>query len=281
MNSMKNDMAQYANEIRKSSLKSAFKANLGHPGSDLSCADIVSVLLSKYVHRNVDSPLNNDRNRFVMSKGHAALAYYSALNIRKIIEDHDYDTFSQKYSLLSGHPASQKIDVVEVSTGPLGHGLPIATGMALAGKMHDSNRKIFVLCGDGEMQEGSNWEAIMFAAHYQLSNLICIVDRNRLQHAMSTENVVSLVRLPEMFKGFGWDCVVVDGNNVDEIDLTLKRFENDEFLNPLCVIAETQKGRGVSFMEDHAEWHHKIPSKEQLTTALEELNELDATRITL
>lgn len=128
------------------------------------------------------------------------------------------------------------------------------------------------------MQEGSNWEAGMLAAHHRLSNLVCIIDRNQLQHNMSTEDVVSLARLPKMFKGFGWDCVSLNGNDVNEIDATLCKFENGGFSKPLCIVAETQKGKGVSFMEDCSEWHHKIPSKDQLAAALAELAETDVKR---
>jgi transketolase len=271
------DLKDIANHIRKLSLRAAHAANLGHPGGDLSCADILAVLVGRYVHCAKDTKAP-DRNRFIMSKGHAALAYYSSLHLAGLISLSTFETFAKANSDLSGHPASVKIEAIETSTGPLGHGLPIAAGMALAARMQTSSRKVFVLCGDGEMQEGSNWEAVMLASHHSLTNLCCIVDRNRLQHSLSTEDVVSLDRLSPMFEGFGWASVIINGNDVGQCDQTFAQFEAGEFDRPLAIIAETVKGSGVSFMENCPEWHHRVPNDVELFAALEELGATNTAR---
>ncbi|WP_409526420.1 transketolase [Nitrincola sp. MINF-07-Sa-05] len=261
-----------ARKIRVISLTIANSTKLGHPGGDLSCADIMAVLFSRILYPNIDNISCPDRNRFILSKGHAALSYYSALYLRNIISYDELMTFSAENSLFSGHPASEKIKAVETSTGPLGHGLPIGVGMALAARLQNSDRKIFVLCGDGEMQEGSNWEAAMLAGHQRLSNLVCIIDRNLFQHSKSTEDVVSLSSLPEMFHSFGWHVSLINGHNINQLEEILTEFSENKRSKPHCIICNTVKGKGVSFMEEMPEWHHKIPTDDQLEKALLELN---------
>jgi transketolase len=266
------DSAEVAKRIRIDSLTTAHHANLGHPGGDLSCADILATLFSGIVNPPGMAPNEVDRHRFVMSKGHAALAYYSALVSANLLPGNELHDFAKAHSRLSGHPASAKISAIETSTGPLGHGLPIGVGMALAARFQKSNRKTFVLCGDGELQEGSNWEAAMLAGHHRLSNIVCIVDRNFLQQGKLTEEVVSLASLAKMFFAFGWHVLEIDGNDTAKITPLLMDFVRGRFDKPLCVIARTKKGRGVSFMEGKPEWHHRIPTKAELKTAIDEIS---------
>lgn len=259
-----------ARRIRRTSLRMVHQARMGHPGGDLSCADILAVLYFHVLRLRPESPRDPDRDRFVLSKGHASAALYAALAERGFFPITDLDTYMRPLSQLNGHPDRKKVPGVEANTGPLGHGLPIAVGMAAAARLDGAPWRTFVLTGDGELQEGSNWEAIMAAAHMGLDNLTAIVDRNRLQQGDATEKTVALEPLADRWRAFGWGVVEVDGHDVDAL---IEAFGNLPVLagRPTCVIARTNKGRGVSFIEDRVEWHHRVPTDDELAAALVEL----------
>jgi transketolase len=259
-----------ARRIRRASLRMVHHARMGHPGGDLSCADILAVLYFRVLQLRPESPRDPNRDRFVLSKGHASAALYATLAERGFFPEEELATYLQPLSQLNGHPDRNKLPGVEANTGPLGHGLPIAVGMAIAAKLDGAAWRTFVLTGDGELQEGSNWEAIMSAAHIGLDNLTVIVDRNGLQQGDATERTVALEPLAERWRAFGWGVIEVDGHDVDAL---VRVFADLPAVagRPSCVIARTNKGRGVSFIEDRVEWHHRVPTDAELTAALSEL----------
>jgi transketolase len=256
--------------VRMRSLEMVHHAKVGHPGGDLSSADVLVTLYLAVMRFDANNPHWADRDRFIMSKGHCSASLYATLAQVGLISSELLDTFMDPLSLLNGHPDRNKVSGVEANTGPLGHGLPIAVGCALAAKMQGASWRVFVLTGDGELQEGSNWEAAMTAATYGLDNLTLIVDRNRIQQGDFTEKTIRMDPLPEKFRAFGWSLVEVDGHDQDALREVLGRGPV-EAGKPTCVIANTVKGRGVSFMENKPEWHHGVPTKEQLDAAREEL----------
>lgn len=260
-----------ANRIRFSAMTMTHHAGLGHTGGDLSSADILSTLYFGQVLR-ID-PSNPDwpqRDRFIMSKGHCSGAFYSTLAFRGFFPEEMLRTFMNPLSKLNGHPDRNKLPGVEANTGPLGHGLPIGVGAALSARMRGEPWRVFVLVGDGELQEGSNWEAAMTAQHYGLDNLIVIVDRNRIQQGDFTENISRMDALHDRWRAFGFATVEVDGH--DHMTL-LDRFHDLPIENgkPSCIIAHTIKGKGVSFAENKPAWHHGVPTAEQLRAAAVEL----------
>jgi transketolase len=265
------DLAGHARRIRRTSLQMVHRAGLGHPGGDLSAADILATLFFHVLHIDPARPQDPERDRFILSKGHASASLYATLAARGFFPLEQLETFAQPLATLNGHPDRRKVPGVEASTGPLGHGLPIAVGMALAAKMDRADWRTFVLTGDGELQEGSNWEAIMAAGQFQLDNLTAIVDRNRLQLSDATEHTVGLEPLADRWRSFGWSVAEVDGHDITGL---LQAFEAlpIETGRPSCVIARTRKGRGVSFIENRAEWHHRIPTDAELAAALTELD---------
>lgn len=262
--------ADRARRIRRASLRMVHQARMGHPGGDLSCADILAVLYFHVLRLRPDAPRDPDRDRFVLSKGHASAALYAVLAERGFFPAEDLDTYMRPLSQLNGHPDRNKVPGVEANTGPLGHGLPIAVGMAAAAKLDGAAWRTFVLTGDGELQEGSNWEAIMTASQWRLDNLTAIVDRNRLQQGDGTERTVALEPLAERWRAFGWSVVDVDGHDAEAL---IDVFDNLPAApgRPTCIIARTNKGRGVSFIEDRVEWHHRVPTDDELAAALQEL----------
>ena len=270
MQEMEISVPERARRIRRRSLRMVHRARMGHPGGDLSCADILAVLYFHVLRLRPEQPQDPHRDRFVLSKGHASAALYAALAERSFFPPADLDTYMRPLSQLNGHPDRNKVPGVEANTGPLGHGLPIAVGMAIAAKLDAAAWRTFVLTGDGELQEGSNWEAIMAAAHMHLDNLTVVVDRNRLQQGDATEKTIALEPLAERWRAFGWGVVEVDGHDVDAL---INVFDRLPVLDgrPTCVIARTNKGRGVSFIEDRVEWHHRVPTDEELAAALVEL----------
>jgi len=263
-------VVERARRIRRSSLRMVHQARMGHPGGDLSCADLLAVLYFHVLQVQPESPRDPNRDRFVLSKGHASAALYAALAERGFLSLQDLDTYMRPLSQLNGHPDRNKVPGVEANTGPLGHGLPIAVGMAIAAKLDGAAWRTFVLTGDGELQEGSNWEAIMTASHRGLDNLTVIVDRNRLQQGDATEKTVALEPLADRWRAFGWSVVEVDGHDVAALMKVFGELPATPG-QPTCVIARTNKGRGVSFIEDRVEWHHRVPTDEELAAALLEL----------
>jgi transketolase len=263
-------LSERARRIRRTSLRMVHQARLGHPGGDLSCADILAVLYFRVLRLRPEAPNDPHRDRFVLSKGHASAALYATLAERGFLSRPELDTYMRPLSPLNGHPDRNKVPGVEANTGPLGHGLPIAVGMALASKLDEAAWRTFVLTGDGELQEGSNWEAIMAAAHFRLQNLTVIVDRNRLQQGDATEKTMALEPLAERWRAFGWGVIDVDGHDIDALTDVFARLPAVQG-RPTCVIARTNKGRGVSFIQDRVEWHHRVPTDEELAAALVEL----------
>jgi len=243
-------------------------AGMGHVGGDFSVIDILTTLYFAELNIDPSNAAKENRDWFILSKGHCAAAFYATLAYSGYFDPHELSTFMQPMSMLNGHPSKGKISGIETSTGPLGHGLPIAVGIAIAAKIQKQDQRTFVVLGDGELQEGTNWEAAMTASQYKLSNLIVIIDRNRLQQGAGTEDTNGLDPLDKKWESFGWDVQVVDGHEPLELLDAIRGQKSDR---PRCIIANTVKGKGVSFMENRAEWHHKVPSVEQNRAALEEL----------
>lgn len=260
-----------ADRIRLSALTMTHRAGIGHSGGDLSSADILAALFLGGVLRvNPDDPAWDQRDRFIMSKGHCSGAYYSTLALRGFFPESLLLTFMRPLSILNGHPDRNKVAGVEANTGPLGHGLPIAVGAALGARMRGESWRVFVLVGDGELQEGSNWEAAMTAQHYGLDNLIVIVDRNKIQQGDFTEKISRMENLPERWKAFGFAVRQIDGHDHGAL---LRSFSDLPFQTgmPSCIVANTIKGKGVSFAENKPAWHHGVPTSEQLSAAAAEL----------
>jgi transketolase len=264
-------LRQRAIDVRLRDLRMIHGAGLGHIGGELSATDILVTLFFGGVLRHDPAhPGDPDRDRFVLSKGHSAAALYTTLALAGYFDEAELDTFLQPLSRLNGHPDRNKVPGVETNTGPLGHGFPVAVGIALSGQLDGAERRTFVLTGDGELQEGSMWEAAMAAGHYGLDKLVCIVDRNRLQQGDRTETTMGLDPLPDKFSAFGWAVREVAGYDVAAL---LDVFDALPFETgkPNCVVANTTKGKGVSFIEDQAAWHHRIPTDEEYVRAVAEL----------
>ncbi len=254
---------------RKLTLEIITAAKAGHTGGDLSCIDILNVLYNRILNVSPDRIHDPDRDRYVQSKGHAAEALYAVLAERGFMPKEWTDKVGLYLSPLTGHP-TRAVPGVEQNTGALGHGLPMAVGMAIAGKLDSKTYRVFCLMGDGELAEGSIWEASMAAANYKLDNLIAIVDRNGLQISGKTEEVMSLEPLKAKFESFGFSVREVNGNDPDALVEVFRSvpFEKEK---PSLVIAHTIKGKGVSFMENQVKWHHGVPSDDQLKEAYLEL----------
>ena len=246
-------------------------AKIGHTGGDLSAADILATLyLGGVLRVRPEDPGWPERDRFIMSKGHCSGVFYSTLAARGFFPAAGLKTFMGPMSKLNGHPDRNKVAGVEANTGPLGHGLPIAVGAALASRMKGTPWRVYVLTGDGELQEGSNWEAAMTAQHYELDNLVVIVDRNRIQQGDFTESTIRMDPMADKWRAFGFHTLKVDGHNHDAL---LAAFTEAAATKgkPTCIIANTVKGKGVSFAENKPAWHHGVPTKEQLQAAAAEL----------
>jgi len=259
-----------ARELRKVVLGMIYEAKAGHTGGSLSALDIITVLYNDVMKINPQNPTWEDRDRFLLSKGHSVEAYYAVLADKGFFPLDELKTYSKFGTKFIGHP-TVKVAGVEMNTGALGHGLPVGVGMAIAGKMDEKDYKVFVLMGDGEQAEGSVWEAAMCASNYGLDNLIGIIDRNRLQISGNTEDVMKLDCLKEKWGSFGWRVVEVDGNDINQLLKVFKAVPLESG-KPTLVLANTIKGKGVSFMENNAKWHHGVPSEEQYKTALSELS---------
>ncbi len=257
-----------AKQVRRLVVQMIDIARAGHIGGDLSVTDALVTAAFGVLNISPETADDPGRDRLILSKGHCAAALYSVLALRGFFPVDDLETFMKPLSKLNGHPNRLKVKGVEANTGPLGHGLPIGVGSAVASKLSGKNWQTFIFTGDGELQEGSNWEAAMTAAHRKLDNLVVIVDRNRLQQGARTEDTASLDPLADKWASFGWEVAEIDGSDTAAL---LKAFTQNRNGKPLAVIANTLKGKGVSFIEDRVEWHHKVPSKEQVELALKEL----------
>lgn len=259
-----------ARQIRLLDLETVYRAGAGHIGGEMSAIDILTTLYFHTLNIDPRNPGLATRDRFVLSKGHTACALYVTLAMRGFFDQSELSGFLQPHSPLNGHPNRVKVPGVETNTGPLGHGLPVAVGMAKAAKLSRAHWRVFVLCGDGELQEGSNWEAAMAAAQFKLDNLILIVDHNRLQQGARLADTNALAPIEEKFSAFGWSSTSIDGHDIVAIaDALVQRTTTAE--KPLCIVANTNKGQGISFMQDRVEWHHKVPDQLQYEQARKEL----------
>ncbi|ADQ06433.1 Transketolase domain protein [Caldicellulosiruptor hydrothermalis 108] len=264
------ELKKIATEIRKSIIIQTASAGSGHPGGSLSGVEILTYLY--FVEMNIDhkNPQDPNRDRFVLSKGHASPLLYAVLAERGFISKDELTGFRQIYSNLQGHPDMKKVPGVEMSTGSLGQGLSVANGMALAAKLDGKDYRVYVLLGDGEIQEGQIWEAAMTAAHYKLDNLTAFLDHNGLQIDGKITEVMSPEPVDEKFKAFGWHVIKIDGHDFNQIEKAVNEAKTIKG-KPTIIIAETVKGKGVSFMENEVGWHGTAPNKEQAQKALEEL----------
>lgn len=257
-------------EIRKSLLTMIYEARTGHTGGSLSNTDILTVLYYKIMNIDPNNPNWEERDRYVQSKGHSVESLWAILADKGFFPKEELKTFSKFNSRLIGHP-NNKVPGIEMNTGSLGHGLPISVGMALAAKMDGKSYRVYTLMGDGEQAEGSVWEGAMAAAQYKLDNLIAIIDRNRLQITTNTEDVMGLEPLGDKWRSFGWEVVEVDGNDVEQLVNVLSKTPKT-FGKPTLILANTVKGKGVSFAENQVGWHHRVPTEEEYNLAMEELS---------
>lgn len=257
-------------KYRKALLKYITLARAGHTGGSLSCVDIINVLYNDVLNVSSENFEDRNRDRYIQSKGHSVEALYVVLADRGFFREEELETLCAFGSIYIGHP-TRKVKGIEFNTGALGHGLPISAGIALSGKINNAPYRVYTLVGDGELAEGSNWEAAMMAAHYNLDNLVVILDHNALQISGSNKEVCSPYPIDEKFRAFGWNTIEVDGHSIAELrhafNITAK-----EKNKPSLIIANTTKGKGVSFMENKKEWHHGCPSDAQYKLAIEELN---------
>jgi len=261
-------LQKISNELRVNILAMLLKSQSGHPGGSLSVIDILTAIYFDIAKNNSD-PLWEERDRVVLSKGHASPALFSVFAKKGYIDESELMTFRQVNSRLQGHP-DKKCPGVEVATGSLGHGLSMANGIAMGFKMDKKPNRVFAIMGDGEIQEGQIWEGAMAASHYKLDNLVGIVDHNKLQIDGNVSDVMNVDSVEEKFRAFGWYVVTVNGHNFEEIINALKEAEEVKG-KPTMIVAMTTKGKGVSFMENQAGWHGKAPSMDEFKIALKDL----------
>lgn len=266
------EAASLARRIRLKTLRMIDRARSSHLGSAFSMAELLAVLYTRILRVDPARPAWEDRDRFILSKGHACAPLYVVLAERGFFPASWLDEFYLDGSHLAGHASHTGVPGVEISTGSLGHGLSIACGMAVAGKHDRKSHRIFALLSDGECDEGSTWEAVLFAPHHHLDNLVVIVDYNKIQSLGTVKEVLDLEPMAAKWRAFGWAVQEIDGHNLNQIDETLARvpFEAGK---PSCVIAHTVKGKGVSFMEDKLLWHYRAPDRDEMARALAELGE--------
>ncbi|MFG2967959.1 transketolase [Streptomyces sp. NPDC048288] len=255
-------------DIRLRVLEMIDRAGLGHIGGDFSVTDILATLFGAVLDVDPEHPGAPGRDRFILSKGHAAASLYATLAYCGYFPQSELATFTAPSSALNGHPNRRKVPGVETNTGPLGHGLPVAVGCALGARLRGDGSRTVVVLGDGELQEGSNWEAAMTAGHQGLTGLCAVVDRNRLQQGARTEETVGLDPLAGKWDAFGWEVREADGHDHAAL---LAAFAPATTGRPVAVVAHTVKGKGVSFIEDRAEWHHRVPDQDQVRAAVKEL----------
>mgnify|MGYP003472537473 FL=1 len=264
------ELSKIANEVRKSVIKSTHAAKSGHPGGSLSVADIITYLYFEELNVDSKNPKWEDRDRFVLSKGHVAPALYSALAEKGFFPKEDLLTLRHVGSYLQGHPDMKGIPGVDMSSGSLGQGVSCAAGMALAAKMDNKDYRVYAVTGDGEIEERQIWEAAMFAGFRKLDNLVVVVDNNNLQIDGAIDTVCSPYPIDKKFEAFNFHTIVIDGNDFDQIRAAFKEARETKGM-PTAIIAKTVKGKGVSFMENQVGWHGKGPNDEECRIALEEL----------
>lgn len=262
-----------ATKIRKHAIEAVYSAGSGHPGGSLSIADILAVLYFDVMNVDPKNPKWEDRDRFVLSKGHCTPALYGALAERGFFSTDEIKNFRHIDSFLQGHPDMKGVPGVDMSTGSLGQGISAANGMALAGKLDNKNYRVYAILGDGELQEGQVWEAAMFAPHYKLDNLTAFVDFNGLQIDGDISKVMSPLPIDEKFRAFGWHVIIIDAHDYEQIENAVSEAKNTKG-KPTMVIAKSIKGKGVSYMENEAGWHGNAPKKDQYEQAIKELDAL-------
>ena len=269
-NKQKKELQILAAKIRLGIIEGTYHAKAGHPGGSLSAADVLAYLYGKEMNVDSKNPKMENRDRFVLSKGHAAPALYSALAYTGFFPAEDLKTLRHIGSYLQGHPNMNTVPGVDMSTGSLGQGISAACGMAKGAKYLDKDIRVYTMLGDGEIEEGQVWEAMMFASHYNLDNLCVIIDVNGLQIDGACEDVMSAEPIDKNAESFGFEYVVIDGNNLDEIETAFEKFHESK--KPFAIIMKTVKGKGVSYMENAVGWHGKAPNTEEYEIAMAELN---------
>ena len=268
------ELKKMANQIRKGIVSGVHAAKAGHPGGSLGCADCFTYLYFEEMNIDPKNPKKDDRDRFVLSKGHNAPALYSTMANRGYFPVEDLLTLRKLGSHLQGHPCMQHVPGIDMSSGSLGQGISAATGMALAGKLDNKDYRVYTLLGDGEIQEGQVWEAAMFAGHRKLDNLCVIVDNNGLQIDGSIDDVCSPNPIDKKFEAFNFHVIVVDGHDFDALRAAFKEAKETKGM-PTCIILKTTKGKGVSYMENQAGWHGKAPNDEEYAIAMSDLEKID------
>lgn len=264
------DLQEIAKKIRVEIIKMLERSQSGHPGGSLSAVEILTALYFKEMKIDPNNPKWEDRDRFVLSKGHGTPVLYGTLANKGFFPKEELDNFRKIDSILQGHPDMKGIPGVDMTTGSLGQGLAAANGMALAGKLDNKDYRVYAIIGDGESQEGLIWEAAMFAAHYKLDNITVFLDYNGLQIDGKNKDIMNIDPIDEKFKAFGWHVLTIDGHSFDEILSSIEDAKNTKG-KPTMIIANTIKGKGISFMENQVGWHGKAPSAEEAKIALEEL----------
>ena len=268
--SVKTQLQKDAIDVRMSVIEGVFNAKSGHPGGSLSIADIMTYLYMYKMNVDPKNPKMENRDRFVLSKGHTAPALYGALALKGFFPKEDIKTLRKPDSYLQGHPSMHMTPGLEMSTGSLGQGISAAVGMALGAKLKGADYRVYTILGDGEIEEGQVWEAAMFASAKKLSNLVAVIDNNNLQIDGTIEEVNSPYPIDEKFKAFGWNVICIDGHDFDQIDDAFTKAEECKD-KPTAIIAKTVKGKGISFMENQCGWHGKAPNAEQYEVAMSEL----------
>nr|WP_321305670.1 transketolase [uncultured Sphaerochaeta sp.] len=276
MNSRIERLEAEAKNVRFHIVDMIYKAQSGHPGGAFSATDIVTALYFDFMRVDPNNPSWEDRDRFVLSKGHACPVQYACLALKGYFPIAELDTLRKFDSILQGHPVKQKTPGIDMTTGSLGHGLSIGVGMALEGKLSQKDFFTYVVIGDGELNEGQNWEAAAAAAKFSLHNLIAIIDRNRLQMDGFTDEIMPMGSISDKFRSFGWEVLEMDGHNMLDIVLTLEKARLMQRNKPICIVAQTIKGKGVSFMENIREWHGKAPNEQEYKQAILEIKGTEA-----
>lgn len=269
------ELKQQAKELRKTALTMIYEAQSGHPGGAFSAADLVTALYFREMNLDPNNPKWEDRDRFVLSKGHVCPIQYAALGTLGFFPEKELHTLRKEGSILQGHPDMKRCPGIDISTGSLGQGLSCAVGMAIAGKMNHKDYRVFAMIGDGESDEGQIWEAVMCANRYQLNNLIVILDNNGLQLDGTTDEIIPLLDMSQKLKDFGYEVYEINGHDMDEILCTLDEIRAGKTNKPKFINAHTVKGKGVSFMENQLGWHGAAPNEQQYAQAMEELERGD------
>ncbi len=265
-----NNLKKISNEIRKNIIEEVYNAQSGHPGGALSSVEILTALYFNQMNIDPERPKDENRDRFVLSKGHASAGLYATLAERGFFEKEELKDFRKLGSILQGHPDMKHITGVDMTSGSLGQGLSAANGMAMASKLDQKGYRVYCLVGDGEIEEGQIWEAAMTSSHYKLDNLCVIVDNNNLQIDGEVSEVMSIYPIKEKFQSFGFEVFEVNGNDIDELITVFQKAKTVKN-RPTAIIAKTIKGKGVSFMENQVSWHGKAPKEEEYKLAIEEL----------